>query len=606
MKVRTTLLLLILALALGGAVWWMENHLPSTRERERLRHAALGLRASKLDGLEIVGQQKELLLGLQRRAGQWWLSRPIEDLADPRLVEQLLNELDQIGWLQSLEPAEFEDPALWRRTGLDSPSYWLDLQLEGRSALRLGVAAAAAIEGCHYLRLERAGKSSYHVVKSALPNLLKPPAPQWRDPKLVRASLDRLRAITLERAEGRMELRRNAEDAALWEMVTPLRSRLGKEAMDGLLSTLMNLNIDEVLPASEAVSAGRPSAGDLRVQLQFQDQLPGMTFSLARANAEGQQALARCDWRKLEAKVSSKTLSQLWLEPNDLRDRLLCHVRADELTELRIESADRPKIELSRKGDSWFMQRHGRRISANAARVSALFDALNDYEVQAFASDAPASLKPYGLQPPLVSLSWRSQGINEPVQLQIGVGQSEGFFARYADAPSVFRVDASLLPFIAEEPIKWKGLALLRFSTFALRRIALGAGSAPPVVLHYDPISAQWKGQRAGRDITALLDRVKADALASSLAKLNVQDWVGDGRNAVEQLSHPALRLEVDLGEAGTNKPADRKWVIELSPSAPGNFKSALYYGRISGDPDLFYLSRETVSTLLTPVLRTE
>jgi hypothetical protein len=45
---------------------------------------------------------------------------------------------------------------------------------------------------------------------------------------------------------------------------------------------------------------------------------------------------------------------------------------------------------------------------------------------------------------------------------------------------------------------------------------------------------------------------------------------------------------------------------LDFSPSAPGNLKSALFYGRLKDEPDLFYLSRETLQSLLAPVLRSE
>ena len=97
---------------------------------------------------------------------------------------------------------------------------------------------------------------------------------------------------------------------------------------------------------------------------------------------------------------------------------------------------------------------------------------------------------------------------------------------------------------------------------------------------------------------------MKADRLAGLLANLNVQDWAADGSAAVAALKAPALRIEIELGEPGNDNPADRRLLLEFSPSQAGNMNSALFFGRLSGKPDLFYLSRSTLVSLLTPVLR--
>ena len=182
--------------------------------------------------------------------------------------------------------------------------------------------------------------------------------------------------------------------------------------------------------------------------------------------------------------------------------------------------------------------------------------------------------------------------------------ESTDFFAKYDHEPSVYRVDASILPSIPQEPIKWKGLGILRFTQFALRQISLGAGTAPPTILKYDPSTAQWTGARAGQDITPLIDRVKADKLANALAKLKVQDWVGDTTTAISALQNPALRVIVTLGEPGTNSGPTREVILNFVPTQSDNMNSALYYGQLQGDPDLFYIARTSLLELLAPVFK--
>lgn len=603
MNARTTLILILLAGMLVGSVYWIEQNLPSTRQRAMMQRGPLGMAVADLRSLQVSAQDNEVLR-LEALDGQWWVAHPYRDLAQPERLRQLLGHIEGMGWLQRLERSEFADEQLWQRTSLDRPALWLQLSDAAGVKLRLGLGTPAPLDGCHYLRLERAGVTSYHVVKTSLPEALKLQASQWRDDKALRTAVDGMLSLVLERPAGKIELHRLSAQKSAWEMVSPLRSRVGKEAMSDLLATLLNLSVDEVLASSAQAAGNSPAADVLKVEMRIAAQKQPWVMTLSRPGNSGGKAVATCSWRSLSFQVSSKSLDLLWSEPNALRDKRLCQVDADQLNSLRIESVDHPAVELQKRNDVWYINRHGSQSAANGGRVADLFAALNDYHVQEFVSDSPASLAPFGLQQPLVRLCWGQEGQQKPQCLEIGVGASEGFFAKYADAPSVFRVDASLLPAIAHDAIKWKSLALLRFSTFAVRKISLGAGEAPAVILEYSPTTAQWRAQRAGRDITALLDRVKADRLAGLLANLNVQDWAADGSAAVAALKAPALRIEIELGEPGNDNPADRRLLLEFSPSQAGNMNSALFFGRLSGKPDLFYLSRSTLVSLLTPVLR--
>jgi hypothetical protein len=169
--------------------------------------------------------------------------------------------------------------------------------------------------------------------------------------------------------------------------------------------------------------------------------------------------------------------------------------------------------------------------------------------------------------------------------------ESTQFFAKYEHEPFIYRIDASLLPSLPTDGIKWKGLGALRFTTFALRRISLAYGAIAPVVLDYNPVTAQWKATRGGRDVTEEIDRVKADQLAGNLARFTVQDWAADRSEALQALQNPFLTIQIVLGEPGRADGPVREVEIHFSPTQP-NAETAFYYGQIKGDPDIFYMTR--------------
>lgn len=615
MRFRTTLLLLLVAAALGASIYFVEKLLPSTRELAEMKKGPVRFDPKKVTQIELESSGGDGV-SLQWDGAQWWVRRPFNDLADPERVEKLMNELLTIGWINRVHREEFADDAAWGKTQLDKPHHTVRLQSGSDEVLNLGLGAVSPIEGSHYLALAPAKKDepmAAYVTKTILPDLLKATPSDWRDPKLIRLPASAITNLKLVQSGGQIELSRKDEKSP-WMLVKPLSTRASKERVGELLAALLNLTIKEAAEPANGSAAPATTAGstgiavqEMKVSITVQGLPKAFDITLTKpAKPDATETSARADYRKPVFTILSKSLPLLWSEPNQLRDRMLARIEKDLVTSIDITSVLHQAIRLEKKNDSWFARRGDRFTAANGERIVRFFDALNTYQVLEFTADTASNLNSYGLEKPFLTLSWVEAGA-PPMKLHFGANaESTEFFAKYDHEPSVYRVDATILPSIPQEPIKWKGLGVLRFSQFALRQISLGAGTAPPTVLRYDPSTAQWSGSRAGQDITTMIDRVKADKLAGSLAKLNVQDWVGDTTNAITALQNPALRVIVTLGEPGTQSGPTRDVTLSFVPTQADNMNSALFYGQLQGDPDLFYIARTTLLEMLAPVFKSK
>lgn len=616
MNFRTTLFLLAAAVLLGAAILGIERFLPSTRELAEMRKGPVRFDPKKITQIEIEHPGASDHVSLQWDGGQWWVRQPFNDVADPERVARLLAEIQATGWLQRVHRGEFDDAA-WERTLLAKPKHVIRLH-EGADlvCLDMAVGAASPVEGSHYVALRATGEKKVedvaYAARTALPEMLKATSAEWRDSKLLRLPADLVTGLKLAHAGGQIELTR-ADGKSPWELVKPLRARGSAERINDMLSTLLNLTVKTAAePAGGAdAAAATPlpgvSGGELRAQLTLAGFVKPVEVTLEKPEKPGgPETTARVNMRKPVFTVISKSLDSLWAEPNQLRDRMLARIDRDAVDGIDITSALHLPIRLEKREDSWFIQRQEDRWNAaNGDRISRFFETLNTFQVLEFTSDSAANLAPYGLDNPFLKVAWSAGG--KKTVLHFGANQeSTEFFAKYADEPSVLRVDASILPAIPQESIKWKGQGVLRFSQFSLRQISLSAGTAPPTVLRHDPGTAQWSGSRAGKDITSLIDRVKADRLSDALSKLNVQDWVADTTAAIPLLQNPALRVVVTLGEPGASSGPTRDMVLSFSPTQADNMNSALFYGQLQGDPDIFYIARGSLLELLAPVFRAQ
>lgn len=613
MRAKTTLFLLLLVLVLGGLIIGIEQYLPSTRELNEMKKGPLRFEQNKITQIDIDSSGGDGV-SLALDGTHWWVRRPFNDLADSDKAAKLLGELNAIGWIERVHRNEF-DASAWAKTSLDQPRHKLRLMSAGKLVAECWVGAPSAIEGGQYLALlpaKRGGETAYYVAKTTIADWLKTAPKDWRDPKLLRLPANQVTGIRLAQATGQIELYRRQENYP-WVFVKPLRTRGSKERISELLSTLLNLEVkDAVEPISgKAAKETAQGTGDLSpAEMKISVVVKGMEKSpyeitLKKPAKDANQTTATVNYRKPVFTVLSKSLAELWAQPNDLRDRMLARIDEDIVSSISINSINFPPVNLRKESDSWFLQRHGKLEPASGDRVSRFFDALNTQGILEFTADSASNLALYGLDKPFLTVGWTEGTSPKPIQILFGKNE-EGteFFAKYADEPSVYRIDASLLPRIPQDGIKWKGLGALRFTQFALRRVSISAGTAPPVILNYDPTTAQWTGELAGRNISDLIDRVKADKLAGSLAKFNVQDWAADRSDALQSLKTPALRVVITLGEPGKNTGPTRDITLNFAPTQAGNMNTAFFFGQIEGDPDVFYVTRPMLLELLAPVIK--
>jgi len=437
---------------------------------------------------------------------------------------------------------------------------------------------------------------SWYLAKTPAPAILATPRASWRDPKLLRVPAERVMRVTLTRADGQIELFRENEHMP-WVLLRPLKTRAGKDRVNELLSALLNI---EILDAKDAATVknggGAPAAGEeMKVKVETAVKEEGYEITLKKPASEKETSTtATAGHRKAVFSVSTQNLLRLWGEPNLLRDHLLAQINAEMLRTITIASSSFPEVRLRNDQGTWFLERHGKWEGANGERLSRMIEALNTHEIVEFSADTAADLTAFGLDKPFETISWTYPQF-KPIKLSFGNNaDSTKFYAKYDDEPFVYRVDPSLLPSLPPDSIKWKGLGALRFTTFALRRITLSLGAAPPLVLNYKPSTASWTGTRAGKDVTADIDRIKADRMAGMLAKLTVQDWAASRSEALTTLKTPYLRIQLLLGEPGKDDGPVKEVNLVFSPTQP-NADTAFFFGQVEGDADIFYMSRKAL-----------
>jgi len=611
MQTKTTLLLLLLAAATIGGIVMLERTVPSNRDRLATVAAAFSINQKAVDHIE-VRFEDDRQLALAQKDGFWRVAEPYDDIADPDKVARLIAALSNIEVIEAIDRDEFEDEG-WKMTGLTGPAAKVRALSGATTVAEFWLGAAAPLENSAYLMLPPSGSEPEraYMVRTDLLNALKAPQQEWRDTKLVHLPADAITRLTFTQSDGQIEVAR-ADAKSPWNLMKPLQTRAGKERINELLAALLNLDITaSALPDLPATSTQPPTAppdpDQLKITVAANGLLQPWEITLKKPTAATPTVTtAQCSHRRAHFTITSKALSQLWFEPNDLRDNHLTRVDTEALTRVQITSTAFPEVSIKKENDAWLISRHGKWDPANGERVLRSFAALNESQVREFTSDSASDLVPFGLATPFLTLSWTEQPKNGAAhESTLHLGQSAdatAFYAKYESEPFIYRINANILPDIPPDPLKWKGLNVLRFSQFALRQISIHAGSQPPVTLGYDSTTSAWTCSIADKDVTTDLDRKKADVLAGLLGRFSAQSWSANGAEAHQALQNPALQVQVMLGEPGKNTGPTRAATLSFAPTQPGTV-TALFYGKLNDGPDVFYVGKETLAKITASVL---
>jgi hypothetical protein len=610
MNPKTTLLLLFLVVALVAGIVGLERWLPTTRERLAAEADLLTFDEARLDHIEIgLAEGKSFVLVKQGQV--WRVTEPFDDVADPERVARLLTELREMRLVERVQREEFDKTA-WKATGLDAPVAKLRLMAGAERLVSFWLGQTGAMENTSYASMEAVEEGKERrvfVLRSGLHALLKEAPTLWRDLKLLRLPAEQVTRVTLSTADGEIEVAREPGEGAGWQLVKPLQTRGSKERIEERLAVLLNLDI---LSAEIAAVPGVPGTAPTGVaaepdQVKVTVEAGGTSYELTlikSAQAGVAEATAVAAHRRPHFKISAEQAALFWCQPNELRDEHLARVEAESVTEMGLRSSAFPEVELKQENQSWLLRRNGRWEPANGDRVARFFETLNQTKVREFTSDSAAELTPYGLDTPFLTLWWQVAGAAARTELLFGQSADQkGFYVKDGKEPFIYRISADVLPQFPPDALKWKGRGVLRFSMFDLKKITLAIGAAPAVELSYNPVSAEWTGKAGDQVVTPMIDRVKADSFAGALGRLSADDWSSALGVALKALEKPTVRIQVNLQSAGQADAPMRTHDLKFAPTQEGQ-DTAIYYGRLDEQPDVFYLSRESLRGLLKPVFK--
>ncbi|NLT70872.1 MAG: DUF4340 domain-containing protein [Verrucomicrobiaceae bacterium] len=626
MRITTTAILAGTVILLAILTHFVDRE-PAAGERAAARaNVLLRLDLAGLERIEIEKAGDKT--ALTHRGGFWFFTEPQEDRVDADVIQSLLDTLNHLRILDTISGEK--DGMSDEQIGLSGDTA-IRVTLTGKAGKRGREISETIVLGLEsprtdslYARREGDGGGTFVVAGNPRP-LLEDPLLALRDRRVLGAPVEAIVELVLRQSDGQIALQRRVTPPLQdWTLTEPLRSWANREALDQLFTDIAALRIEEVVADGVADDPVPNPLPETAAVLQFQVygvETP-LTVYLKELEPGGEGPLplleVRASDRPLVYRLRSDLLTKLPDSANDLRDRTLARIPMEYLDTITVQSRIDPLVYLksdrSAENPTWTVKLNNKLIPANAAEVASLVNAVNDAAILEFTSDSAENLAEYGLNPPARRVIFNLVFPGAPLEdgrpgqvqhlarvLNLGwlEGEKERVYANFDGEPYVYQLDPTFVNHIPTHPIKWRSLNVLTFSPMHLKSITRELPGKENLTLLYDYRRDRWEASRSGVDLTRSLDIPSARRLRDRLGALTASGWYLSLGPAYQALETPSAEFKIVTTELdrATNQPREVTQMLTFAPASTN-----VYFGRIEGSPDVFFLDHETYRDLIRPV----
>lgn len=524
MKTKTTLLLLIVAVAVALWIKFYESKGPNTEEAKRQAGNVVNFERDALEG--IVIQNGDDRIELRKQDQKWRLEAPFKDQADRGAVDHLIADLESWQKFDSIPASEIaKDKDKLDEYGLSKGK--LKLKLLGKGAPpEISFGNDAALQGKMYVRVGDNG--DVIVAPQIVRNDIAKKPEDFRDRKLTDLATAQVTRALVKTAAGEMELEKKADH---WEIVKPLKARGDDQKINDLLAQITTAQINQFVAEDR---------GDLRpyglteprgsVTLFAVEDKTGQTLQIGgpagAGEKEKEQVYVRFTARNAVYTLPKKIEEILALKPADLRDRHLVRIDTNILDRITIDAAGKGRTVLARKDENWTIASRNNQ-PANSSEVNRLLDLMKAEQVTKFVEDVASDLPKYGLDKPQLQVTFSSfasentpestAGEHPFATISFGKIDGDNVFARLGDEPFIVAVRRSLLDNIFADPLQWQEVAIFRFKPDEVHKLTVTTDREHTFIRNE---KKEWQGNEPASP-------VNIQSLLNTLTVLRAVRWAG-------------------------------------------------------------------------------
>jgi hypothetical protein len=352
----------------------------------------------------------DTVVARKTKTGQWWLSSPVEALADHDRAVGFLNSLGLVRKASGFEAAE----SLLGGYGLDPARVRVTLFWEGDSQ-EISWGDRVPVGTGTYCRTPP--DPSVWLVTGASEDQLCMTLNKARETNLFTLPSYEVTEVSLELPRRRLLLRQRG---GRWWVDEPRSIRASSSSVDNLIRTLS----DEQAIGFPEVTADSLGQAVVRVTLAGSDSTQVQQIGLAAGTGPVRLGVRALDSTVVE--IRGEWVDRLSVSPEEFRDRSLADVTPYTVSEILCRTGDRTVGLAKDTLGVWRLVEPFDALAA-ARRIGDLLATLSEMEATLYIQDGPPRTG-LGLEPPTLMLRLGQEG-QDPCSLQVGARGDGGRYA---------------------------------------------------------------------------------------------------------------------------------------------------------------------------------
>ena len=337
MNVRTTIILLIIFVALGSYYLFVERNKPSEVEQERLARAVFEMERDSIATFNLTYDGQETRC--ERSESGWEIVNPVQAKADETAMAALLTQISSLEADRSIPAQEMGSPEDF---GLDAPFIEIGLTLSSPADSHWVLVGDKTPTGDAYYSFADTRDEIALISSSTVDNNFKKKPFDLRDKTALEFEVDQV--VAMQITHGDVELRMERRKDGPWKLVEPIEARGEDTEINSVLFDLKNAKIREFVdeePADLSPFGLDDPAAVVKLFIGSGRRL--MSIKFGGETDEGGTVYALRSGYSNVVEVDTRILDKVKVDQTDLRRKRI----------LDFESADVAAMSIS-MGDSLF------------------------------------------------------------------------------------------------------------------------------------------------------------------------------------------------------------------------------------------------------------
>jgi hypothetical protein len=411
--------------------------------------------------------------------------------------------------------------------------------------------------------------------------------------------------ITLTSNEDKVELRKRGNQ---WMMEAPVKDRADQNAVAELLARCESLQKEPVAEGRTIDKKLLKNFGVAKPAIRLKllgEEMPAELLIGKETAVEG-KIYARLEGNNNVSVVSSELRNLIVRKPDEFRDHRLADFDSAGVNRVTVKTAA-GEIQLARQSGRWGISKP-LKARADDARVAAFLDSVLGTQITAFQPDHSANLNSYGLSEPRGSVTFETNGGNQPVVLDLGARDEKtgGVYARLSTRGAILLLPKESENILALAPNGLRDHRLLEINLDLVDRITVRPAGKPPLLLQRHEEDWMLRVETPGAVSSPRpAHSAKVLELVKKLQTRRVTAFVTDVAADLAQYGFDQPQLRVTFSSYASENTAETQAGEEpILTLAFGKTEGDNVYARLEGEPFIVSVNRSVLDEIaLDPVL---